>query len=96
MIQTWLAELLPPDVLEKVEGRLQILITPIPSFGKSRIDSFKDRSDLIECNMASVHLVRIRMKETEMWTGYFITNLPNFKYWTPGLTAIFHGRKVDS
>ena len=38
--------------------QLQILVTPVPSFGKKRISNFKNRQDLIDANMASVHLVR--------------------------------------
>ncbi|CAJ1899070.1 unnamed protein product [Cylindrotheca closterium] len=31
-------------------------VTPIPSFGKEKISDFKSKSDLVKCNMASVHL----------------------------------------
>lgn len=31
-------------------------MTPVPSFGKSRVSEFADKNDLIRCNMASVHL----------------------------------------
>lgn len=31
-------------------------MTPVPSFGKSRVSEFVDKDDLIRCNMASVHL----------------------------------------
>lgn len=36
--------------------QLHILLTPVPSFGKSRISQFHNREDLINANMASVHL----------------------------------------
>jgi len=55
LIEDWLNELLPQSI-ESVQGRITILITPIPSFGKSKISHFEDRNDLIQCNMASVHL----------------------------------------
>jgi hypothetical protein len=57
MIEDWLNELLPENALERVQdGRLSLLVTPLPMFGKQKVNSFKDRSDLIRCNMASVHL----------------------------------------
>jgi hypothetical protein len=59
MIEEWLDTLLPASI-DGIEGRLSLLVTPIPSFGKTKISSFLDKKDLIECNMASIHLVRIR------------------------------------
>jgi hypothetical protein len=57
MIYDWLDELLPENAVELVEeGRLSLLVTPLPMFGKKKVNSFKDRNDLIRCNMASVHL----------------------------------------
>jgi len=56
MIRDWLDELLPPDAHERVIDKLSLLLTPVPTFGKEKIDSFVDRDDLIDCNMASVHL----------------------------------------
>ena len=38
-------------------SQLHILLTPVPSFGKSIISQFDSRKDLIQANMASVHLV---------------------------------------
>jgi len=55
LIEDWLDELLPQSI-ESVQGRITLLVTPIPSFGKSKISHFEDRNDLIQCNMASVHL----------------------------------------
>jgi hypothetical protein len=59
MIEEWLDTLLPASI-EGIEGRLSLLVTPVPSFGKTKISTFIDKKDLIECNMASIHLVRIR------------------------------------
>jgi hypothetical protein len=57
MIHDWLDELLPENAVERVQdGRLSLLVTPLPLFGKNKVNSFKDRKDLIRCNMASVHL----------------------------------------
>lgn len=56
MIFEWLDILLPNKTLITEGGRLTLLVTPIPSFGKKQISSFIDRRDLIQCNMASVHL----------------------------------------
>jgi hypothetical protein len=57
MIEQWLDELLPPEAEDIVKGRLSLLVTPVPTFGKTKVTDFTDRQDLIKCNMASVHLV---------------------------------------
>ena len=62
LIEEWLDTLLPSS-LEDIEGRLSLLVTPVPSFGKSKISSFIDKKDLIQCNLASVHLVRKHMDQ---------------------------------
>jgi Patatin-like phospholipase len=58
LIYEWLNELLPPDAVQRVNHteRLTLLVTPVPSFGKMRVSNFRDREDLLRCNMASVHL----------------------------------------
>ena len=56
MIEDWLDELLPESI-DNLQGRISLLVTPLPSFGKSKISNFENRQDLIKCNMASVHLV---------------------------------------
>lgn len=58
IIYDWLDQLLPEDALDFVgDDRLSLLVTPVPSFGKNKVSNFESRRDLIECNMASVHLV---------------------------------------
>lgn len=60
MNRDWLNQLLPrttEEVLANVQGRVNLLVTPFPSLGKSKILTFKDRSDFIEANLASIHLV---------------------------------------
>ena len=60
MIYQWLDELLPPSSIDKLdEGRLSLLVTPIPSFGKNQISTFACKEDLLRCNLASVHIVSI-------------------------------------
>lgn len=56
LIETWLHTLLPDDVVETVNGKLCLLVTEIPGMKKKRVDSFQSKHDLIDCNMASVHL----------------------------------------
>lgn len=56
IICEWLDRLLPLDADERAGDGLHILMTPVPSFGKSRVSRFEDRRDLIDANMASVHL----------------------------------------
>ncbi len=60
MIFDWLNELLPneDELLCLNNRRLSLLITPFPSLRKVRVAKFQNRNDLIECNMASIHLVR--------------------------------------
>ena len=71
MIYEWLDVLLPDsdnsdneDGVDSLlgnyleEGRLSLLVTPIPSFGKNSISNFASKEDLIRCNLASVHIVR--------------------------------------
>ncbi|KAG7361634.1 hypothetical protein IV203_036735 [Nitzschia inconspicua] len=55
MIEDWLDTLLPPSI-ESIQGKVTLLVTPVPSFGKTKISHFVDRTDLIQCNIASVHL----------------------------------------
>jgi len=55
MIEEWLDSLLP-TCIEALQDRITLLVTPVPSFGKTKVSNFKDRKDLIRCNMASVHL----------------------------------------
>ena len=56
MIEQWLDELLPDDAHLTSSERLALLVTPVPSFGKTRVTQFQDKRDLIRANMASVHL----------------------------------------
>ena len=56
MIERWLDELLPDDAHITSSERLALLVTPVPSFGKTRVTQFQDKRDLIRANMASVHL----------------------------------------
>ena len=56
IIEEWLDELVPLDAVDQIDGRLSILLTPVPNLGKARISSFKNKEDLIACNMASIHL----------------------------------------
>jgi hypothetical protein len=57
MIYDWLDEILPADAAARSNKRgLSLLVTKIPSLGTEKICAFDSRKDLIECNMASVHL----------------------------------------
>ena len=58
LIDDWLDQLLPDNALDFVDNdRLSLLVTPVPSFGKNKVSNFHSRRDLIQCNLASVHLV---------------------------------------
>ena len=56
LIEEWLDSLLP-TCIDALQDRVTLLVTPVPSFGKTKISRFENRKDLIHCNMASVHLV---------------------------------------
>ncbi len=65
IIDEWLEELLPGNDLDQHEvllplvndgGKLSILATEVPSFQKKKISDFKSKRDLIDANMASVHI----------------------------------------
>ncbi|CAB9526546.1 Multicopper oxidase [Seminavis robusta] len=57
LIYEWLDDLLPENAVEMAsDGKLSLLVTPIPSFGKTRVSSWKNRKELIKCCMTSVHL----------------------------------------
>jgi len=57
-IQDWLDELLPEQEIVDLANQheLTVLVTQIPSFQKEKCYGFRDKQDLIECNMASVHI----------------------------------------
>lgn len=68
MIEDWLEALLPQSI-DFVQGRVTLLVTPVPSFGKTKVSMFHNRSDLIQCNMASVHLVN------DAWDSLHLTDM---------------------
>jgi hypothetical protein len=37
--------------------QLSLLVTEVPQFKKRKVDTYQSKRDLIDCNMASVHLV---------------------------------------
>jgi hypothetical protein len=59
-------------------------VTPVPSFGKTKVNEFADRDDLIRCNMASVHLP---------WflDGNLVSNFRN----TPHIDGSFLSKPTD-
>lgn len=58
LIYDWLDQLLPSDACAQVQAKddFGLLVTRVPSFTKERISTFRDRTDLIRCSMASVHI----------------------------------------
>ena len=57
MIRDWLDQLLPEDAAERLmERQVSLLVTPLPTFGKHRVNTFRDKQDVIAANMASVHI----------------------------------------
>jgi Patatin-like phospholipase len=77
MIEEWLDNLLPSSIEEDTkDSRLSLLVTPIPSFGKSTISQFTDRNDLIQCNRASVHLVSLKAHTSNSNLEFALLVLP--------------------
>jgi len=57
IIEEWLDTLLPDNAADLASvASVSLLITPVPSFRKSRISHFESKEDLINCNMASTHI----------------------------------------
>ncbi|KAK9859302.1 hypothetical protein WJX84_000662 [Apatococcus fuscideae] len=56
LIVAWLDELLPPDAADICRGRLQLIVTNVPSFRQAYISEYASKDDLIQANMASVHI----------------------------------------
>jgi len=58
IIDTWMDEILPDDeeVLKSVNDKVNILVTKVPTFQVAKISQFESKRDLINCNMASVHI----------------------------------------
>jgi len=57
LIVRWLDDVLPDDAVDHANERVSLLLTPFPSiFEKERVTRFEDKSDLIRCNLASMHL----------------------------------------
>ena len=87
MIRDWLDELLPENAVERMQTHeTSLLVTPIPQFGKRRVSSFTDRNDLIDCNMASVHLPLFldgewtaTFRGTPCIDGSFLSNPTNYE-----------------
>ena len=55
LIEDWLDELLPDNAAERCKN-VTILITRLPTLQKERITGFRSKKDLIDCNLASVHI----------------------------------------
>mmetsp|Transcript_11943 Transcript_11943/g.14434 ORF Transcript_11943/g.14434 Transcript_11943/m.14434 type:complete len:314 (-) Transcript_11943:141-1082(-) len=81
MIESWLDTLLPDDATDRVNDRVSLLVTPVPSFGKNIISHFHSKDDLIACNMASVHLpwfldgrLTSTFRDSSVIDGSFLSN----------------------
>jgi len=56
IIERWLDELLPHDAAELCRGELGVVVTQLPSCKQLWINDFRDKTDLINCCMASAHV----------------------------------------
>jgi len=87
LIERWLDDLLPPDAHATANDGpgLQLLVTPVPSFGKTKVTDFRDRSDLIRANMASIHIpwfldgkLTTRYRDAEHIDGSFLSKATDY------------------
>lgn len=56
LVRQWLDELLPEDAAERCNGRVKLVVTELPSLQLKYLSEFTSREDLINANMASVHI----------------------------------------
>ena len=71
IVDEWLDELLPEDdeiVLDAVNDKVSLLVTEVPSFKKKKLSQFYSKRDLIDANLASVHIPLFMDKN---WTAEF-------------------------
>lgn len=87
IIEEWIDLLLPGDAVERAAAHnLTLLLSPVPGiFSKTRIDSFVDRRDLIDCNRASVHIpwfldggLTYQFREQEVIDGSFLASRKDY------------------
>lgn len=56
IIRRWLEELLPENAAELCRDRVELIVTTLPSFQLKTFSDFESKADLIDVNMASVHV----------------------------------------
>ncbi|KAK9826079.1 hypothetical protein WJX74_010834 [Apatococcus lobatus] len=56
LIVAWLDELLPANAADICRDRLKLIVTNVPSFRQAYVSDYSDKQDLIQANMASVHI----------------------------------------
>lgn len=56
-IRRWLDDCLPADACERCNGRVHICVTELaPTFGTTTVSTYRDRDDLLDAVLASVHV----------------------------------------
>ena len=73
IIDTWLDELLPADAASTCSGRVHLAVNAVPTierpwFETQLVSDFSDRRDLIDANLASVHVPLFLDRK---WTATF-------------------------
>lgn len=56
LVRDWLDELLPPDADELCSGRVKLVVTEALTLRIRYVEDFRDRDDLIDAAMASIHI----------------------------------------
>lgn len=56
-VRRWLDKCLPADACERCNGRLHVQVTELaPTFGTTTVSTYRDRDDLLDAVLASVHV----------------------------------------
>jgi len=104
LIREWLDILLPENAVAKMdEHDASLLVTPFPRLGKERICSFADRQDLIDCNMASVHIplfldgqFTTKFRTHECIDGSFLSKSDDYKPPDTTSNILFLNHSLDA
>ena len=58
LVREWLDELLPDNAADVCRGKVFVHTWDVPSFSRRPYTDFASKQDLIDCLLASVHIVR--------------------------------------
>mmetsp|Transcript_5086 Transcript_5086/g.17117 ORF Transcript_5086/g.17117 Transcript_5086/m.17117 type:complete len:295 (+) Transcript_5086:71-955(+) len=56
LLRTWLEEVLPADAHERLDDRVFLTVTAVPSLRQELVTTFRDKEDVVQANLASTHV----------------------------------------